>query len=230
MDNRTGMVFHDLMKKGWIDRLDNPEAWESYQDLDIKEELSVLGDEVGFEVERVGDRVYLIPTQDNDLFLKNNIDYRRDIKAGNDVKVRDLNLMNYLAIYFIFLNFSGEGADIRVRDFITKDEFVERFTEHCKTAEVQPIEDEGVLENYGDSFIKLAEMWLTKTDGNSDSNSISCKYGVLNKVLRKFDSDNLFTERENRIEPTRKLKDLMPYFLRKERLQVINNWFEKEEK
>ena len=68
-------MFHDLMKKGWIERGVNTIAWNNYQDNSVQEELDILGDSLGFEIERVGDRLYLIPTQDNDLFLKNNIYY-----------------------------------------------------------------------------------------------------------------------------------------------------------
>ena len=42
--------------------------------------------ELGFEVLQAQDRIYMVPTQDNDLFLKNNIDFRSDIRATNDYK------------------------------------------------------------------------------------------------------------------------------------------------
>ena len=51
--------------------------------------------------------------------------------------------------------------------------------------------------------------------------------GVVNKIILKFRADDLFVEGDDgRVAPTKKTKDLMPYVLRKERVQVINAWIE----
>ena len=224
MNKNTGTVFHDLMKKGWIDREANPIAWGYYQELEIKEELDILGEEMHFEIFRAGDRIYLVPTQDNDLFLKNNVDYRNDI-GDTAAKVRDLYLLNYMAIYMLFIFFKGDGSDMQIRDFITKQEFVEKFTEHCKQAVGESIEDEEKFDN-GEAFEMLAEDWLAKTDGSIDSKKMSDKYGALQRLIIKFSKDDLFIEQDEQIKPTRKIKDLMPYFLRKERINEIQEWLE----
>ena len=91
-----------------------------------------MGAELGFEIMPAQNRIYMVPTQDNDLFLKNNIDYRSDIKAGNDVRTRDLYLLNYLAIYILYIFFKGEGSEALVTDFITKEELIKEFTDHCR--------------------------------------------------------------------------------------------------
>ena len=132
MNSKTGKVFHDLMKKGWIDRAENPIAWEYFNEEGIEEELSVLGSELSFDTIRMGDRIYIVPTQENDLFLKNNVDYRRDIKANSDVRTADLYLLNYVAIYLIYLIYKGDGDDPKCRDYIEKENFVKLFTEHCR--------------------------------------------------------------------------------------------------
>ena len=102
------------------------------EDEDARDELDQMGKELGFEIIQAQDRIYMVPTQDNDLFLKNNVDYRSDIKANNEVKSRDLYLLNYLAIFILFTFFKGEGSDALVRDFITKEELIKEFTEHCE--------------------------------------------------------------------------------------------------
>ena len=42
MKQQTVAVFHVLMKKGWIDRSENPEIWRAYGDADVREELETL--------------------------------------------------------------------------------------------------------------------------------------------------------------------------------------------
>lgn len=120
MNNSALKLFHELMKKGWIDRNDNSLMWNLVEDNEARDELDQMGIELGFEIIQAQDRIYMVPTQDNDLFLKNNVDYRADIKATNEVRSRDLYLMNYLAIYILFIFFKGEGVDALTRDFTTR--------------------------------------------------------------------------------------------------------------
>ncbi len=228
MNRKTAFVFHALMKNGWIDRREDPAAWEAYLENDVPEELNDLGIEIGFDILRKGDRLYLIPTQDNDLFLKNNVDYRRDIKASsNDVKVRDLYLLNYMAVYILYLFFNGDGNDPASRDFMTKEAFIEEFTVHCSSVTASSPQEE--QKDYSENFRNLAEDWLSKLEGQADELQFKTRYGCLNRLLQKFKADALFEVNEqNEIRPTRKLSDLMPYFLRKDRITEINNWIEKQ--
>ena len=222
-------LFHELMKKGWIDRNENALLWNDTGDAHAMDELVLMGQELGFEIVQAQDRIYMIPTQDNDLFLKNNMDYRSDIKASNDIRKRDLYLLNYLAIYILYLFFKGEGNSALVRDFITKEELIENFTEHCQAVTRESVNDEDSAEDYSENFHMLASDWLSKKEGDSSSRKLEDRYGVVNKILLKFKADELFIENEiGKIVPTKKTKDLMPYVLKKDRVSMINNWIESQ--
>lgn len=224
MKKQTVEVFHALMKKGWIDRSESPEIWRYYDDPDVQEELETMEDGLSFELIRSGDRVYLVPAQDNDLFLKNNVDFRKDISASNEVRTRDLYLMNYFSVYLIYMFFHGADADPKCRLFISKEEAVKEFSDHCRACIAGAESSEQT--DYSDNFIQLANMWLSKTEGEKDSTKFSEKYGVLNRLLIKFNAehDDLFLVESENIKPTRKLEDLMPYFLRKERIAQMQQW------
>lgn len=230
MNRKTVEVFHSLMKNGWVDRREDHIIWSYFDDVEIQEELEEFKAVMGIDLFRAGDRLYMIPTQDNDLFLKNNVDYRRDIKADNSVRTRDLYLMNYLSIYLIYLFFNGEGNDPLCREFISKENFVALFTEHCKSVEKTCREEDDKEQDYTDSFRKLASAWLSKLDGEPNSQKFDNKYGIVNRILNKHKTDELFDVGEDDlIRPTRKIKDLMPYFLRKDRIAEIQNWLKGEE-
>ncbi len=231
MNRNTALVFHGLMKKGWIDRKEDAELWRYTEDSDIIGELEVLNSVIGLDMIPAGDRLYIVPTQDNDLFLKNNIDYRRDIRADNSIRNRDLYLMNYLSIYLLFTFFNGEGNDPLSRNFISKEDFILLFTNHCKLVEsTEPIQGEN-QPDYSDNFKQLASVWMSKTGGAEDSQKIDTRYGVLNRILGKYKQDGLFELNDhNAIVPTRKLKDLMPYFLRRDRIAEINAWIREGQK
>ncbi|MBO5623022.1 MAG: hypothetical protein J5959_15500 [Butyrivibrio sp.] len=230
MNKSALKLYHELMKKGWIDRDDNSVLWSFVEDPEARDELDQMGAELGFEIVPAQNRIYMVPTQDNDLFLKNNIDYRSDIKAGNDVRTRDLYLLNYLAIYILYTFFKGEGPEALVRDFITKEELIKEFTEHCLSVTQKGVDGEDKAEDFSESFYMLAEDWLGKKEGDPASRRVDDRYGVVNKIILKLRADDLFVEGDDgRVAPTKKTKDLMPYVLRKERVQVINSWIEGEE-
>ncbi len=230
MNKSALKLYHELMKKGWIDRDDNSVLWSFVEDPEARDELDQMGAELGFEIVPAQNRIYMVPTQDNDLFLKNNIDYRSDIKAGNDVRTRDLYLLNYLAIYILYTFFKGEGPEALVRDFITKEELIKEFTDHCLSVTQKGVDGEDKAEDFSESFYMLAEDWLGKKEGDPASRRLDDRYGVVNKIILKLRADDLFVEGDDgRVAPTKKTKDLMPYVLRKERVQVINSWIEGEE-
>lgn len=226
MNQNTLKLYHELMKKGWIDRNENSILWSCAEDETARDELDQMGRELGFEIVPAQDRIYLVPTQDNDLFLKNNVDYRADIKAANEVKSRDLYLLNYLAVYVLFTFFKGEGNDALIRDFITKEELIKEFTEHCLSVVKKGIDGEERSDDYSENFVALANTWLGKKEGETISRKMDDRYGVVNKILLKFRADDLFVEADGRIKPTKKTKDLMPYVLRKDRVHMINQWIE----
>ena len=223
MNRSMAFIFHMLMKRGWIDRREDATAWEAYQEQEVETELRDFGKELGFDLWRTGGRLYLIPTQDNDLFLKDNMDYRRDIKATNEIRIRDIYLLNYMAIYLLYLFFNGDGSSPLSRDLMTKESFIEVFSQHCNAVTTQSPEE--AQPAYSENFIRLAGDWLSKLEGEPDDGKMNTRYGCLNKLLNKMKADDLFTVGEqNEIRPTRKLCDLMPYFLRKDRIVEIQGW------
>ena len=231
MNRKTVEVFHALMKKGWIDRSEDHIVWAYTEDVEIQEELEDFKAVMGFDLFRSKNRLYMIPTQDNDLFLKNNVDYRSDIKADNTVRRRDLYLMNYLSIYLIYVFFNGEGSEPLCRDFISKEDFVLLFTDHCKIVEKTAFEGDEKEQDYSENFRQLASAWLSKVDGEIVSQKFDQKYGILNRILNKYKTDELFDISDDAlIRPTKKMIDLMPYFLRKDRIAEIHGWIEEEER
>lgn len=224
MKKQTVEVFHSLIKKGWIDRSENADVWHYYEDPDVLEEMETMKDGLGFDLIRSGDRIYLVPTQDNDLFLKNNVDFRKDISANNEVRTRDLYLMNYLSIYLIYLFYHGEGTDPKCREFISMESAVKEFSDHCRAC-IKGAESAGQTD-YSDNFIQLANSWLSKTDGATDSLRFNERFGIMNRLLIKFNAehDDLFYLESGIIRPSRKLDNLMPYFLRKDRIVEMQNW------
>ena len=121
-------------------------------------------------------------------------------------------LMNYLAIYILFLFFRGEGEDPRIRDFIMKDELISEFNKHCESIVKKDLSEGESKDDFSQNMYMLSEDWLGKKEGLSDS--------------KKIRADDLFYDEGGKLTPSQKTIDLMPYMLRKERIISINNWLE----
>lgn len=227
MDTKVLAVFHALLKKGWIDRQSDHILWEYSMEPDVIDELELFQSEFGFENYRVRDRLYLIPTQDNDLFLKNNDDFKKDI-SGNEVRNRDIYLMNFIAIYLLYLFFNAETLDGLCRNMISEEDFIAELNYYFESYEKSESHKEDFYD-YNENFSVLCNDWLSKTEGDFSTYKINTKYGTVNKLLVKLKADDIFVKDENHIiKPTQKCKDLMPYFLRKDRIADINKKLQKE--
>jgi len=118
--------------------------------------------------------------------------------------------------------YRAEGMDPKCREFISKEDAIKEFSDHCRAC----IKDEKTKTDYSNNFIQLANNWLSKTDGAEDSMKFGEHYGILNRLLVKYNAehDDLFYIESGNIRPSRKLDNLMPYFLRKERILKIQEW------
>jgi hypothetical protein len=120
MNVNTMRVFKELMAKGYISREDNEIAYGYASDSEVESELEIMGRELDFTLHRVGGRIYLIPNQTNDLFLQNNVDFRKKIKS--DARLDDIYLLYYVGIYVLYLFYHGSGKSPLSRDFIRIDD------------------------------------------------------------------------------------------------------------
>lgn len=229
MNPKTIRVFKALLKQGVLNRSSEPQHWADLQQPEVQDELELLKRELDFDLWGTASRCYLIPNQDNTLFLQNNMDFRRDVRANNDFRQPDLYLLNYLTIFLLNEFFKGEGADPQVRDFIEPEEFLRLFTSHCEHILREEKTAEEAERRYSMTFLQMAKRWSALVYGEEgDKSRHTTKRGCLGMVLRKLDKENLFFEADGKIRPTQKCRDLMPYFLRRERVQAIHAFLKGE--
>jgi len=181
MNKKTITVFHALMKKGWIERQADHEVWNYSMDSEVVDELELFQEELGFELHRIRDRLYMIPTQDNDLFLKNNDDFKKDV-GGNEIRNRDIYLMNFMAIYLLYLFFNSEISGKQIRILISEEDYISELNNYFSRYEKNDNASSEMLD-YSESFLTLCNDWLTKTEGEYDNRKMTTKYGMVNKLM-----------------------------------------------
>ncbi len=216
MNSKSLVFFKKILASGYISREKEPTVFSYYDESDVREELDEMKEILDFELYRTHSRIYLIPNQTNELFLQGNEEFKRSV--GTDAKLAEIYLMNFIGIFILNIFFGGSGDNPQVRDFIRIDNLISEFTVYCERIQAESENMESASKVYSIDFIRIAESWLAKT--GEDSNTFDSKYGCMNKIIRKFRNEDLL--KNDRIEPTEKLKDLMPYFLSQSRVNEIN--------
>lgn len=224
MNVKTLKVFRELLKSGYIAKEDEPELFTSLYESDVSDELDLLQQEFDFTLYKTGGRIYLIPNQTNDLFAQNNADLKRSV--GSDAKLDDIYMFNYFAIFILYSLYGGSGNNLVTREFFKVSDMIEEFTEHCQHIRSEAADFEIACEKYSMDFLRLADKWLSKRSEIEKSGDTM--YGTIMKIIRKFEYEELLRKTEtDTYEPTRKLNDLMPYFLSQQRVSEINAIFER---
>jgi hypothetical protein len=223
MNVNTLFVFKQIMAKGYISREDNELAYSYMNDAEVAGEMEMMGQELDFELYRANGRIYIIPNQTNELFLQGNRDFRK--MTNQNARLDDLYLFNYIGIYILYIFYHGSGKSPVSRDFIKEEDLISDFTSHCEQIRSESQKFENAATAYSIDFVRIAEKWLAKT--GEDCNKLDSKYGCVRTMLRFFEGEELFFISENSriIKPTRKLNDLMPYFLSQQRIKEINSVF-----
>ena len=220
--HQASLLFYELIKRGHIDRYASPDLWAMYKDQEVKDCLDTIIDANCCELINVTERVYIIPRLENEVFLKTNVDFRKDISADSDARLLDLDLMKYITIYLSYIFFNGKGIDPASRDFISKEEFLKEFNNHMgRFLNETP---DFSWSDHASYFVKLANYWLNKPEGDRESRKFNERYGMINRLLIKLNNthDDLFFEEGGNIRPSRKMKDIIPELLRKERIIELN--------
>ena len=81
MNVRTAKLFRALMNNGYIEKESDEELFSYYYDDEVSDDLAMLQQEFEFKLFKTPRRIYMIPDQSNELFLQNNSDYKRSVRA-----------------------------------------------------------------------------------------------------------------------------------------------------
>lgn len=224
MNRKTAGVFRELMKRGYVDKDETPELFAAALDEEVTDELDTMKREFEFELYRSQRRLYLVPNQENELFLQDNSDFKRSV--GTDAKLDDIYLYNYLAVFILHSMFGGKGNNLETRNMFVVSDMIQEFSEHCRKIKSETQDYEAASEKYSIEFINIAEKWLSKLN-DVDNNKLTTMNGTIMKVIRKLRDEELIYESEpNVYKPTQKLRELMPCFLSQQRVAEVNSIFE----
>ena len=213
-------LFKELCVRGYIEKGRSP-LWSYAEDGAIFEELQKVGNIFGFDLHITPRRLYIIP--DEYPFVKKTVDIWTN--RNPEDRKPDIDLMNYISAYLLYLFFDGTGINGPVRTFITRTDFVKELDEHFKEME-QKINASKNEDEYCSNFQSVVEAWNAKTVGINDKSSkkTSEKYGIVGKIIAKLHENEIMVWNEDieEIRPTQKTIDLIPRITNQSNVEEFN--------
>jgi len=214
-------IFNYLLKEGEISLSDNRDLFLDYNNIEVKEILDSFKEEMGFEIVKIGDFIYLMPAMDNEV-----LGYKdQEIKnfLGSDKKRVDYYLSQYIIVMLLTKFYSGKSINPKVKDFIKIEELEsyvsERLNALAQKSDVQDMEEELKF-----NIVSIANRWKDMSvDLEDDKKTAKTKIGFIKKVLKFLENQKLIivNEEEETVRTERKLDHLMMYYLNNERKQKI---------
>lgn len=220
-------IYSKLLKEGQFSSDSDSELFLEYKKEEVREALSELEEELGFELLEAGQTIYMIPNLENEILSYSMKELRESISSN--ATLTDAYLQTYIIMIILFLFYGGKNNNPVQRDFLQVkvliDELDKRFEGYLSQGDFLASYEE----EYGINFGKIAEHWSSKQV--YEEGRLKTKAGTVLKACRQLEKEKLIrlVEDGREIRPTKRLYDLVVnYYLNEDRVQEIHRILEKE--
>jgi hypothetical protein len=215
-------IYKKLLEKGQITDTEDKDLYYDYKEIDTRNILEVLANELEFKLISAPHAVYLVPNIENNLMGFSLKDIRESIKR--DARQIDTFLECYVIMTILYMFYGGKNKNPKQADFLQIKDIVKKLDE---TLSVTPKEEaEKIDERYSINFTEMAEYWQAKA--LFEENKLKTRTGTVLAACRLLKNEKLIviTDDDTEIRATKKLDDLMEYYyLSEDRIYEINDIF-----
>lgn len=226
MNHRALAILKKFLKDGYLFREESSTLFSYFREVEIREVLYQMENELDFFLYETNGRVYMIPSVDNEIFIQDAADIKSSL--WSDGKNIDLFLNNYIVMFILYLFYRSENNDPKSLEFLLVKDLIQALDERMQG--ILSRQEEIIGDDKGINFMDIALAWDAKLYGELGSLRKNEKMGCINKACIKLKNEGLIKTYDNemQIKTTRKLDDLMPYYLSENRVKFINEIFSKE--
>jgi len=219
-------IYSKLLKSGEISSQADSELYLLYRKEEVREVLSELEEELGFELLEVGQTIYMIPNLDNEALSYSMKELRESISSN--ASLTDAYLQTYIIMMIFYLFYGGKNNNPVQRDFLQVKVLIEELDKRLDSYLSQDMTAEQFEDEHSINFSKIAEFWSNKQV--YDAGKLKTKEGTIMKACRQLEKEKLIrlVEENREIRPTKRLQDVfINYYLNEDRVQEIHSIFEK---
>lgn len=219
-------IYSKLLKDGQLSSQSDYELFFEYKKEEVREALSIMEEELGFELLDVGQTVYMVPNLENELLSYTMKEFRESISSS--ANMIDAYLQTYIIMIILYLFYGGKNNSPIQREFLQVTDLIQELDKRVEgySSKIEMLDQyEG---EYSINFEKIAELWSNKQV--YEEGKLKTKTGTVIKACRLLEKEKLIKllEEGREIRPTKRLTDLfVNYYLSEERISEIHQLFEK---
>jgi hypothetical protein len=220
---QTAKILSKLLAEGELGAADST-LLNEYRDPEVRAELDIWSEELGFLLVDMRGKVYLIPEITSDLLSFSIRDIRESEAKGD--RLIEAFLQCYVSMIILWMFYGGKNNNPkRVLFLQTKDivaQLDERFS-HASESEVQMLEA-----GYEINFTQIASYWNSLLA--YDEQKRKTRLGAVHRACRFLEHQRLLIILDDgrEMRPTERLDDLMSgYYLDTRRVEEIHQLFDK---
>ena len=222
----TARILSKLLADGKISTADT-DLYTDYRKPEVRAELDVWGDEMGFELVEMPGKVYLVPHIDSGLLALSTRDMR-ERESRND-RLIDTFLQCYIIMTVIWMLYGGKNKNPKRVGFLQVKDIIEMLDERLGGAVTSQAANNLEVE-YEINLQQIADLWnAMQVDDPSNPNRRRTKKAVILSACRLLDSQKLLIvlDEGKEIRPTDRLDDLVTgYYLDIRRIEEIHRLFD----
>ena len=211
---QTAKILTKLLTAGELNSGDT-ELFADFRLPEVRAELDIWGEEMGFDLMDINSSVYLIPNADSDLLSFSMKDIRE-----ND-RIPDAFLQCYIIMIILWLLYGGKNNNPKSAIFLQIKDIVKTLDERFADAGA-PL-SMLLEEEYEINFTQIAALWNAMPV--QDEQRRKTKTGVVLRACRLLERQRLVDLVDNcrEIRPRKRLDDLMiGYYLDYQRIEDIH--------
>ena len=220
---QTARVLNKLLADGELNSADDA-LFAEYRTKEVKDELDIWGEELGFTLVELPGKVYLVPHADSELLSFSIRDIRESESRGD--RMIDAFLQCYVTMTILWMLYGGKNKNPKRVVFLQVKDVAAALDERFSTAFASQAED--VFESeYEINFRQIALFWNALTI--EEPQRRKTRMGAVLRACRLLERQKLILllDEDREIRPTYRLDDLMiGYYLNMSRIKEIHELFD----
>ncbi len=218
-------IFYYLLEHTQIDEEKESELFHSYaENTEIQRLVKSQGDAAKCEIERYGDRIYLIPKEEN-VFLGYSKAQLRKVLCKSNAADRDYYLSQFAILVLLVSFYDSQGQSSKSRDYIRVGELQNALGDYLKAGAASS--QDGAKDGRQIESPMFQEMLAAYEALKSDEKGTrakTTKEGFLYTILKFLDKQGLvnYIEKDEMVTTTKKLDSFMDWnLLNQNKLQRV---------
>lgn len=204
---KASEIFAALLSSRSISINQNKEFFENYNEDNVRKILEVFTDSINCSIGKINDALYLLPKTDCFEFGYTRQELKKALVGRTDVKNEEFYLALFMVLVLFSEFFSGQGAYLKTRMFISKSEFQEILSNKLEKYETGILEE--VFENTKLPMSIISNYWKSLILEDS-SKATRTKFWYIERVLEFLQKESLVKVMDlTDIYPTKEMEDIV---------------------